>query len=152
MASENFDIICSEKAGGYEVELVNGPPSQIEVFCSVCTLVLRDPVQFKCCTRHLCGSCYRKCAQHSTVRPICGTKTPKTFPDGAWSRIIQGLRVYCPNKQRGCYWENELRLISGHLIECSCEMLACPRMCGLSVERRSRDFHVDNMSLPPIQM
>lgn len=140
---------AGEKVGGYEVELVNGTPTGIEVYCTVCTRVLRDPVQFKCCTKrgtkHLCGSCYKNFAQNSMLCPNCGTETPETFPDGAWSRIIQGLKVYCRNKQRGCYWENKLRLLSDHLSECSCEMIACPRMCGLSVERRSIDFHVDKI-------
>ena len=140
MASED---IYGQKEGGYEVQLVNGAPCGIDVFCPVCTLVLRDPVQFKCCSRHLCESCYKKCPQQYC--PQCGTEDPKAFTDGAWSRIIHGLRIYCRNKQRGCYWENELRLLTDHLRTCSCEMIDCTRFCGFSVERRNQEFHMDNI-------
>lgn len=131
--------------GGYEVELVNEAPSGVDVFCPVCTLVLRAPMQFKCCTRHLCEPCYNKCKQQSTNCPLCGTNNSEAFSDGAWRRITLGLKVYCPNKQRGCYWENELHLLHDHLKICSCEMIACPRTCGLSVERRNKEFHVANI-------
>lgn len=131
-----------EPEGGYEVELVNEAPCGVDVFCPVCTLVLRSPMQFKCCTRHLCEPCYIKSAQHSTICPVCGAEAAEAFQDGAWARVTQGLRVYCRNKQRGCYWENELRNLSDHLETCPCEMITCPRACGFTLERRYEDFHV----------
>ena len=150
MASEDCArdsvIMCDGQVGGYEVELVNEPPSGVDVFCSVCTLVLRDPVQFTCCTKHLCRSCYVKCTQESPpICPHCGSRAPEVFRDGAWSRVVKGLQVYCRNKQRGCYWKDELRYLFDHLSLCSCEMIACSRLCGLSMERRIKDFHLDNI-------
>jgi len=133
------------KDGGHDVKLVNEAPAEVDVFCVVCTLVLRDPVQLQCCTRHLCNSCYQKCAKEVKSCPVCGTEPTQAFPDGAWARIVKSLKVYCINKQRGCYWENELRLLQDHVDVCSCDMIACSRNCGFSMERRNKEFHLSSI-------
>jgi len=85
--------------------------------CTICHLVLRDPVQIVACGHCFCSPCYQRMKEHaqqSLTRLVCPVDREvippdQVFPDRRIARTIGNLKVKCSHYGEGCAWEDDLR-------------------------------------------
>ena len=135
-----------------ELSFVKELPEHVEIECPVCLNILTDPHLVSCCGHNFCGSCIERVKASNGSCPMCKEKKYQSFIDKKCSRIINGLEVYCSNKEKGCQWKGELKNMSTHLNrekregECQYEEVKC--RIGKCQERRQRrylKFHEDKV-------
>ena len=78
---------------------------------------------------------FRKC-------PLCRTHIgDKYFKDTRSDREIKSLKVYCDNKEAGCDWTGEVRMIEKHLEECDYQKIECED-CEGTILKLSMNTHL----------
>uniref|UniRef100_A0A1X7UIU8 RING-type domain-containing protein n=1 Tax=Amphimedon queenslandica TaxID=400682 RepID=A0A1X7UIU8_AMPQE len=150
-----LDIIIMAQFSKEELSFVEDLPKHVEIECPVCLNVLTDPYIVSCCGYNFCGSCFEivKASINGSC-PMCKEKEYQAIPDKKCSRIINGLEVYCSNKEKGCQWKGELKNISTHRNkekregECQYEEVKCRyKKCRERKQRRYLKDHEDNKCL-----
>ena len=136
-----------------ELSFVKEVPEQIEIECPICLHILTDPHLVSCCGYNFCGSCIQEVKASNGSCPMCKEKKYRTMVDKKCSRIINGLEVYCSNKEKGCQWKGELKNMSTHLEKatggrvrvCQYEEVKCRHeKCQERKQRRYLKYHEDN--------
>ena len=133
-----------------ELSFVKELPEHVEIECPVCLNILTDPHQVTCCGHNFCGSCIERVKASNGSCPMCKEKEYQSFIDKKCSRIINGLEVYCSNKEKGCQWKGELKNLPVHLNkekregECQYEEVKCRyKKCKKRKQRRHLKYHED---------
>ncbi|XP_019858590.1 PREDICTED: TNF receptor-associated factor 3-like [Amphimedon queenslandica] len=131
-----------------EFSFVKELPEHVEIECPVCRGILTDPHLVSCCGHNFCRSCIERVKASNGFCPMCKEKEYQAIPDKKCSRIINGLEVYCSNKEKGCEWKGELKNMSTHLNkekregECQYEKVKCRyEKCQ---ERKQRRYFKDH--------
>uniref|UniRef100_A0A1X7T114 RING-type domain-containing protein n=1 Tax=Amphimedon queenslandica TaxID=400682 RepID=A0A1X7T114_AMPQE len=133
-----------------EVSFLKELPEHVEIECPICLNILTDPHQVTCCGHNYCGSCIERVKDSDGSCPMCKEEEYQSFVDKKCLRIINGLEVYCSNKDKGCQWKGELKNMSTHLKkrkrrgECQYEEGKCRnRKCREKRQRRYLKDHED---------
>ena len=107
-----------------------------ELKCPICLELVSDPVQTSC--GHLfCG----KCINGAPTCPVDRKRFTKTT-DHFNKRRLGNFRVLCPNSEKGCEWEGELRASEEHTATtCEYQAVKCVKGCAGEVERRHLALH-----------
>uniref|UniRef100_A0A1X7T8A3 RING-type domain-containing protein n=1 Tax=Amphimedon queenslandica TaxID=400682 RepID=A0A1X7T8A3_AMPQE len=133
-----------------ELSFVEDLPKHVEIECPVCLNILTDPHIVSCCGHNFCGSCIERVKASSGSCPMCKEKKYQSFIDKKCSRIINGLEVYCSNKEKGCQWKGELKNMSAHLNKakregkCQYEEVKCRHQkCQERKQRKYLKYHED---------
>ena len=133
-----------------ELSFVKELPEHVEIECPVCLNILTDPHLVSCCGHNFCGSCIERVKASNGSCPMCKEEEYQSFIDKKCSRIINGLEVYCSNKEKGCQWKGELKNMSTHLNkekregECQYEEVKCQyEKCQERKQRRYLKDHED---------
>ncbi|XP_061172327.1 TNF receptor-associated factor 3-like [Saccostrea echinata] len=128
--------------------------------CILCNNVLNDAVQTLCGHR-LCQACSdnylqgggnRQCPYQEEMCEML--QKEGIIPDTSARREIRQLKVYCPNKLRGCHKIVKWKELEKHIEECPHEPLSCPYKdwgCQEMVERMSLPDHQLVCPFIPIQ-
>ena len=81
---------------------------------------------------------------------MCKEKEYQAIPDKKCLHIINGLEVYCSNKEKGCQWKGELKNMSTHRNkekregECQYQEVKCQyEKCQDRKQRRYLKYHED---------
>ena len=141
--------------GGYRYEFVTDPPDYLR--CTLCRLPSRDPYLSDCCGNNFCSSCLQASFQGGSKSPSShqsqGCPNPKcqnpraftTFRNKQVDRNVKDLKVYCPNKNKGCTWQDKVSEIAAHLTRnCQFEEVECTNQCGQMVQRQNFARHMSN--------
>lgn len=115
------------EAVGYNYSFADGDPPE-KYTCSICIFVARNPQQASCCGRVYCKQCLEQLRgkDENFKCPNCKEELAnKYFRDRMVEKEIQGLKVYCPNTEKGCLWKGELRNVNTHLRACIKEPSHC---------------------------
>ena len=109
--------VASQKktTSSYDCEFVKPPPSVIPTECPICSLVLGDPYQAKCCGTNFCHSCSQLFQADHTPCPICRRDNIEVFPNEELKQSVSQLHVLCTHSKDGCRWSGELRELGHHL-------------------------------------
>jgi TNF receptor-associated factor 4 len=138
--------MAASVSGGYDYKLVDKSLAD-EYTCPICMLVLRDP-QLTRCGHHLCNCCLKQLKYKGRNHFKCPTcrddLTNNFFPDKHINRKIKSLQVYCNNKDDGCQWKGDLKDIEDHLQECPYQLVSCSNDCGMNLQRRHLQNHLEN--------
>ena len=106
--------ICTH--GGYDCEFVELPPVDLQTKCGICSLILRNPHQTKCCGSIFCDTCIERVQEQGKLCPECNEADFCTFADKTFQRIINELKVRCIHQKKGgCVWTGELGKLDTHL-------------------------------------
>ena len=114
-----------------ELSFVEEIPKQIEIECPVCLSILADPHMVSCCGHNFCEDCIERVKASNGPCPMCKERYFQAMVNKGHLRIINGLQVYCNNKEKGCKWKGELKDLSTHLNrggregECQYEVVKC---------------------------
>ena len=100
---------------GYPVSFVDQLPKEIQIECPICLNVLFDPVLVTCCDHSFCSVCISAIDKAREPCPLCGHKKFTFVLDKRLERILNGLKVYCPNRDKGCDWIGDLGQCNDHL-------------------------------------
>ena len=128
--------------GGYDCEFVEHVPSEVQQECSVCLLILKEPVITSCCGYSFCRACIDKV---KSVCPLCNSSEFSTFPNKGLQRLLLSFQVNCCNKKYGCEWKGKLSELERHLnigggadrtTGCAYVWFDCLHRCGSQVRRR----------------
>ena len=121
--------------------------------CSICTKVLRDARLTECCGQHFCDSCLTNWLKRQKTCPHCRKLRFQSMINKEKIREINDLRIRCTNREKGCDWVGEMRLLEDHLKSdkgCGYVIIECmyipdkayiPIRCGKSLERRHLTNH-----------
>ena len=132
--------------GGYDYDFVDTPPDR--VICVICHLPSREPHITECCGHVFCKSCLDKAkATKYTSCSMCKDKHFNAFCNKQINREVQGLHVYCTNKEKGCEWKGEVKDIGDHLENsdgCQFEIIKCPNDCEEMMQRQLLSRHLQS--------
>jgi len=115
---------------GYDVSFVDDVWDELK--CTVCHLVLRNPVQIMSCGHRYCNPCFDRMknhAQQSNIDLVCPVDREivplnQVFPDRAIGRTVGNLKVKCGNVERGCTWIDDSRDLHNHEEKCEFRVIA----------------------------
>ena len=143
MASFQLTLSEDNYEGGHDYEFVIGPPSD-EYTCLICTLVVRNAQQASCCGKLFCRQCLENSVRVNDNCPNCREDlNGKYFPDRRAIRVINQLKVYCKNKDKGCTWEGEVRHAKNHCDRCPYRHVQCPNQCNEAVRSMDLPKHLE---------
>ena len=142
--------------GGYDYPLISPPPDTL--VCKICRLPSRNPHMTLCCGHVFCMSCISKVEGNTCC--ICrATKRGqyKLYKNKQVERDVWSLQIYCPNKEKGCEWQGELKsVIESHLKPggidgCQYGQIKCSNGCGKMILRCHMRAHRNRCPLETIQ-
>ena len=128
-----------------ELSFVNKLPEKVEIECPICLDILVNPHLVSCCGHNFCEDCIERVKASNGPCPMCKERDFQAMVNKERLRIINGLQVYCNNKEKGCQWKGELKNLSTHLNkgeregECQHEEVKCRH--GKCEERKQRQNH-----------
>lgn len=163
---------------GFKIEDIVPPEARLlaeEFQCSVCLCMLDEPV-WTSCDHIFCSGCIGELQ----ACPLCRTvlvvgeegKRPLSKHNKPLFRMIQNLKVFCPNRLTSasfsagdaccsqgseraakrprligdacsCNWSGAYAdLKAKHLPECEWQVVDCPHSCGVQVLRKDLDGHL----------
>ena len=106
---------CESHNVGFDCELLEKPPEQLQSECPICHLLLREPFLVSCCGYSFCQVCIKKIKLKDQALCPCCKKDFTICPNKWLQRWLYGLKVYCSNKKYSCQWTGELRQLDNHL-------------------------------------
>ena len=118
--------------------------------------VLRDARLTECCGQPFCDSCLTNRLKTQKVKkrcPHCQKKNFVSIINKANIREINKLRIRCTNRENGCDWVGEMRVLEDHLKSdkgCGYVIVICGdrgkgnELCGKLLERRHLTNHKEN--------
>ena len=107
-----------------------------ELKCPICLELVSDPLQTSC-GHLLC----EKCMKETDTCPV-DRKTFTSTPDHFNNRRLGDFKVKCPNSEKGCSWQGELREAEEHTSNICCfQMMKCKNGCNEEMERRQLRIH-----------
>ena len=131
-----------------ELSFVNELPEHVEIECPVCRSILTDPYLVSCCGHNFCRACIERVKYDNGFCPMCKEVEYQVMVNKERLRIINGLEVYCSNKEKGCQWKGELKNLPAHLNkekregECQYEEIKCQyEKCHERKQRRYIEDH-----------
>ena len=132
----NWD--CSAVKLGAELPedlcFVREPPK--ELLCPLCSQILRDPFQTRCCSGFCCQGCLQALVKRGKPCALC-RKEVKAFRDTVMARRVNALEVKCSH---GCTWRGQLGELGDHLLHCMNKPVRC-NLCGDTVLTQHLDVH-----------
>ena len=116
---------------GTEYSFVSKDPAQIEdLKCPICLELVFEPVLTSC--GHL--FCQR-CVKDQTSCPTCRDEL-QYMRNQRDERRVKGLKVKCPNWEKGCQWQGDLGDTAQHTgTDCQLETIYCPKGCKEEILR-----------------
>ena len=109
-----------------------------DFFCMICTTVLvRNPIQVRCCRKHFCYSCLQKWYQESGWYncPHCRSgEQVSQISYELFYREVSKLKVACIYQNKGCSWTGELLMLENHLSgdqHGKCSLISYAKCCIL---------------------
>lgn len=125
-------------SGGYDYQFLTEPSKDLT--CSVCLSVFRDPHLTSCCGNHFCEKCITSIKPKRC--PLCQETNFTTMLNKNIDRAINGLKIYCPNKQKGCGWVGELKEVENHFgAICPYVQVTCSH-CNQNIRRNKFSDHL----------
>ncbi len=112
--------------------------------CTICTNILTNPVQNECCGQLFCDGCLKKWLQKQKTCPHCREANFNNMKDKRMKRAIDSLKIYCPNRSKGCDKITTLGECNQHLEKCLFVEVSCTKKCGERMLRKELQDHEDN--------
>jgi TNF receptor-associated factor 4 len=134
-------------ADASEVKFVDPIPPELEIYCSICLDVFKDPQLTQCCGHHFCLKCLEQVQLSRRPCPLCKEPVVVAVLNKSLQRIINGLRVFCLNQPKGCDWQGDFKSLESHLSldsregDCKFVPVLCANGCGHTIERQSLVDH-----------
>ncbi|XP_066931664.1 TNF receptor-associated factor 6-like [Clytia hemisphaerica] len=140
----------SRDRGGYDVEFFENEPD--DVTCSICLMVLCEPMQAEECGHRFCRTCLEELRKSNNGILVCpeDRKIINVFRDRGKEREILNYVICCTNQEKGCNWTAPLRELQEHLEACQLLSIPCPRLmegCQQSILRCTMDTHINEECL-----
>ena len=110
--------------------------------CSICTNILTNPVLIECCGQHFCEVCLEKWLAKQQTCPHCRDTSIKYITSRHMQRNINGLRIYCSYRPKGCSKISTVGDYASHLTECLFVEVVCENLCGEAVIRKDPKHHI----------
>ena len=121
------------------------PPKHLS--CSVCYFLNQNLHLSACCGYNFCKSCLvmLKGQGRKVECPLCLQVQFNTYPNKEASKEFKNLRIFCPNKERGCQWQQKISDVYDHLgnpTGCQYQDVLCPKGCGKTMRRHYLSSHL----------
>ncbi len=143
-----------KNAGGFNCEFVKPPErDNLQLECSVCLQIIREPHQVTCCGKKYCYTCIEYIKTSGRPCPNCSTRDIVSFSDVGLQQKLYVLKVRCSHQKDGCEWTGELGqldehlntdpLTEKHLEGCPFVEINCVYMCGDKWQRQYVQSHTN---------
>ncbi len=111
--------------------------------CTICTNILTDPVLTECCGQLFCDGCLKKWLKRKKTCPHCRKVKFHFIKDLRMKRTINSLKIYCPNRSKGCDIITTLGECNQHLEKCLFVEVSCTKKCGERMLQKELQDHED---------
>ncbi len=113
--------------------------------CSICVEVLKNPMLTDCCGQHFCEQCLQNWLQTQGQRtcPHCRAQCFNYIKSLPMKRAIDSLKIYCPNRSKGCDKIITLGERNQHSKKCLFVEISCTKKCGERMLRKELQDHED---------
>ena len=123
-------------------EFVDKVPEDYQ--CTICTNILTDSVLTDCCGQDFCDGCLNTWLQRQKTCPHCREANFKFIVDKRMKRVIISLKIYCPNRSKGCDKITTMSECNQHLEKYLFVEVSCTKKCGERMLRKELQDHEDN--------
>ena len=118
--------------------------------CLICYNVLKDPVMCRRNQHYFCRGCITEhlrrnsntcptCADELTIETL--TNVPRIVTD-----YLNGRKIRCDYKDRGCRELVQLQNLNRHVAECGFSPVVCGNQgCGQTISKRDRAYHENEL-------
>ena len=137
--------------GGYDCEFVEPPPSVLQIECSVCLQILKEPCLISCCGHKFCRECIERIEKDKKPCPLCNVPDFTFLRERGLERSLKDLEVWCSYRKEGCEWKGKLGKLEEHLNRdpspenqlngCQFVTVECTHKCGAWFQRRHITTH-----------
>ena len=114
MTDQATAMAKEHEEGGYACDFVEEPAKEIQTECGICLHVLCKPDMVSCCGEKFCHTCIEQVMSKNKPCPHCNSSQFTTMADKKLERELNGLKVYCTNKNKGCDWIGYLKDLDKH--------------------------------------
>lgn len=114
------------------------PSAAEQLQCPLCMDVFTDPVIVCRNEHHLCRQCAETASQRTRDErkcPECRRKLHIGNGQRFLKNMLDQLRVYCPNRERGCQLVLKREDLKAHACDCPNALIKC-QWCEASMERQ----------------
>ncbi|XP_064390044.1 TNF receptor-associated factor 5-like [Halichondria panicea] len=112
--------------------------------CTICTSILTDPVLTECCGQLFCKGCVKNWLLEKKTCPHCRGANFVFIKNLRMKRAVDSLKVYCPNRSKGCDKVTTLSACNQHLEKCLFVEASCTNECEEKILRKELQDHEDN--------
>ncbi len=115
-------------------------------YCTLCTHILTNPVLIECCGKLFCEGCLTDwlILQRQKKCPHCQEVNFKFIKDKRMKRVIDSLKIYCPNRSKGCEKITTQGECNRHIEKCLFVVVSCTKKCGEKMLRKDLQDHEEN--------
>eukprot|EP00457_Paulinella_chromatophora_P003384 gb/GEZN01003391.1/.p1 GENE.gb/GEZN01003391.1/~~gb/GEZN01003391.1/.p1 ORF type:complete len:495 (+),score=57.91 gb/GEZN01003391.1/:93-1577(+) len=99
-----------------------------DLICTVCSHIFQDPYAI-CANEHiLCQACLNDLKKMPNPKcPSCRSPLlPEPIRSRSTGKLIDKLRLKCPNHQRTCDWTGRTSQLLAHQAVCAFQLISCP--------------------------
>lgn len=116
-----------------------------DFLCTLCGMVVRDPLECKKCSRLFCTFCLickDRCSISDNTQycPYCKMKNLPQKPSKVLIRILNELKVFCVYKENGCGEIHSLGKVTSHESVCKYRKVNCDNSQFCSKVGIAKDF------------
>nr|CAH8824493.1 unnamed protein product [Trichobilharzia regenti] len=131
---------------GHDVDVVFLDQLDKAYECINCNRILRVPFLFEDCGHRCCSGCVPDIFRGTSKCPVDkkNLKKDRVHLDKAFQEHMDSLGVKCSYHTEGCLWTGILGELGSHLNQCEYKILSCPRQCGIELQRRYLEKHIQN--------
>ena len=154
--AQNAPTVRPPPENAVQTEQMRPPTPEIEIeweyvdddhdemlLCGVCFTLLKDPQLLTCCGDQLiCKECLvkaherNKVLRQQSICPFCRSEDFKMIPNADIRKLVDNLKVWCPQKNNGCKWVGTIQEGKQHLTICPYTAIRCPRNCSMGKFQR----------------
>eukprot|EP00117_Sycon_ciliatum_P037806 scpid37607/ scgid28201/ RING finger protein 151 len=130
ISMSDYTSAFPQEMGGFDENVFTTPVDQ-HYQCSICQMVLRNPMLVVACGHQFCHQCIVKALERSEICPL--DRTPVSLqapgalvPNRGTKRIVGRFEVFCEKRERGCTWTGTLDSYDLHTRVCPKVIVNCP--------------------------
>ncbi|XP_065181968.1 uncharacterized protein LOC135812570 [Sycon ciliatum] len=130
ISMSDYTSAFPQEMGGFDENVFTTPVDQ-HYQCSICQMVLRNPMLVVACGHQFCHQCIVKALERSEICPLdrkpVSLQAPGALvPNRGTKRIVGRFEVFCEKRERGCTWTGTLNSYDSHTGVCPKVIVKCP--------------------------
>lgn len=111
-----------------------------QFYCPVTYGFLIEPHRTSCCKKNLSWKAVARLKRDSKPCPLCRDSRWETTLNKEFQNEVLSQQVFCPNVDKECEWQGELRSINDHLKSCLMDHDTSERIRYVAIDNNTFNY------------